>query len=82
MTMFVDLGVLSLAIPKLLALDVCYVVLLFVLPFAPFILPGEGGVGVWVLSCFRLLRTFVSSLSVPSSQKELLPHGGVGVTRG
>ena len=52
-TMFVDLDVLSLAITKLLALDVSFVVLLFVFPVASSIAPGGGG--VCVLSCFRLL---------------------------
>ena len=51
-TMFVDLGVLSLSYAKTTTLDVSFVILLFVCSLLPFVLPREGGVGVWVLARF------------------------------
>ena len=61
-----DLGVLSLAIPKLLALDVSFVVLLFVLSFAPCILPGGGGVwGMGIIAFDNYERLYLPSPGVP-----------------
>ena len=62
-TMFVDLGALSLSYAKTTRPRcVSFVIILFVRSLLPSILPGEGGVGVWVSARFRLPRTLSEAI--------------------